>query len=124
MMPYERLLAWKRSHELTLLVYRLTSGWPKHELYGLTSQARRAAMSVPLDIAEGSAKRGSKEFRRYPDIALGSLSEMAYCFHLGRDLGYSNQGEWQELNKLSAETGMLTWRLYSSVAKDSRSSSS
>lgn len=116
-MPYERLLAWKRSHELTLLVYRLTSRWPKHELYGLTSQARRAAMSVPLNIVEGSAKRGSKEFRRYLDIALGSLSETAYCFHLARDLDYTSKEEWHELDTLRAETGMLTWRLYASVAK-------
>ena len=123
MMPYERLLAWKRSHELTLLVYRLTSQWPKHELYGLTAQARRAAMSIPLNIAEGSAKRGSREFRRYLDIALGSLSETAYCFHLAKDLEYASDEEWKALEELRAETGLLTWRLYSSVKKSTRTDS-
>jgi four helix bundle protein len=80
MMPYERLAAWQKSHRLVLLVYRATSKWPKTELYGLVSQARRAAFSIPLNIAEGSAKRGSREFRRFLDIALGSFSELAYCF--------------------------------------------
>ena len=70
-LPYERFQAWKLSYQLTLDVYRLTASFPKHELYGLTSQSRRAAFSVVANIAEGSAKRGPREFRRYLDIALG-----------------------------------------------------
>jgi four helix bundle protein len=71
MMPFEKLEAWKASHRLALEVYRATQTWPKQEQYGLTSQARRAAVSVSANIAEGAAKRGRKEFGRYLDTALG-----------------------------------------------------
>src|SRR6266540_382379 len=63
-MPYERLHAWKACDELTVAVYKATERFPRHELYGLTSQARRAAFSSAANIAEGSAKRGPREFRR------------------------------------------------------------
>jgi four helix bundle protein len=58
MMPYEKLLAWKVAHELALKTYHVTDSWPKNELYGLTAQIRRAALSVPTNIAEGVAKSG------------------------------------------------------------------
>jgi four helix bundle protein len=77
MAPYERFDAWKAAHHLALRVYKVTDGWPQNERYGLTIQIRRAALSAPTNIAEGSAKRGSREFRRYLDIALGSLSEVS-----------------------------------------------
>jgi 23S rRNA-intervening sequence protein len=70
MMPYERLTAWKAAHELVLAVYRATEDFPKHEMYGLTSQLRRGAFSIAANIAEGSAKRGNGEFRRFLDIAI------------------------------------------------------
>ena len=74
MVPYERFDAWKMSHQLALRVHWLTANWPVQERYGLTAQIRRAALSAPTNIAEGSAKRGPREFRRYLDISLGSLS--------------------------------------------------
>ena len=86
MMPYERFQAWRSCHELAIATYRLTRDFPKHELYGITSQMRRAAFSAAANIAEGSAKRGCTEFRRYLDIALGSLSELRYSALLARDL--------------------------------------
>src|SRR6266850_2340243 len=92
MLPYERFQAWKLSYQLTLDVYRLTTSFPKHELYGLTSQSRRAAFSVVANIAEGSAKRGSAEFRRYLDIALGSFSEVASCTSPATPSAYSAAG--------------------------------
>ncbi|MDH4348180.1 MAG: four helix bundle protein, partial [Gemmatimonadota bacterium] len=87
MFPFERLEAWRGCHELTLAVYSVTNTWPRHEQYGLISQSRRAAASAATNIAEGSAKRGPAEFRRYLDIVLGSLSELAYLLMLARDLG-------------------------------------
>ena len=72
MLPFERLEAWKACHQLVLSVYRASDAFPKHELYGLTSQARRAAFSAAANLVEGSAKRGPAEFRRYADIAIGS----------------------------------------------------
>jgi four helix bundle protein len=82
MMPYERFEAWKVTHELALEVYRVTETWPKSERYELTSQTRRPALSAPTNIAEGAAKHGSREFRRYLDIAKGSLSELCYLLAL------------------------------------------
>lgn len=74
MKRYERLEAWHATHQLVLLTYRVTKSFPREELYALTSQARRAAFSAAASIAEGSAKKGPREFRRYLDIAVGSLS--------------------------------------------------
>jgi hypothetical protein len=67
-MPYEKLLAWKVAHQLALETYTITENWPRNELYGLTAQTRRAALSIPTNIAEGVAKSGPREFRRYLDI--------------------------------------------------------
>ena len=70
MMPYERLEAWQSCHALCLETYHVTASFPKSELCGLTSQMRRAAFSAPANLAEGSAKRGAREFRRYIDSCL------------------------------------------------------
>ncbi len=78
MMAYEKFDAWKAAHELALAVYQITDRWPNSERYQLTAQIRRAALSVPTNISEGAAKRGPADFRRYVDIARGSLSELTY----------------------------------------------
>lgn len=115
MMPYERLLAWQRCHQLVLSVYHATNRWPREERYALSLQARRAAYSAGLNIAEGSAKRGPREFRRYLDIANGSLSELSYILRIARDLNYFDAGEWEELEQLRVSAGQLTWKLYCSM---------
>jgi four helix bundle protein len=79
---------WQRSHALVLEVYRLSSNFPRDERFGLTSQLRRAAASVPTNIAEGSKRRGSQEYARFLNIAEGSLAETEYLTVLSRDLGY------------------------------------
>jgi four helix bundle protein len=99
-------------------VYRITSDWPPKEQYGLTSQARRAAYSAAANIAEGSAKRGKREFRRFLDIALGSISELTYIFLLAKDLGYLKPEVWGEIEAIRDHAGRLTWGLYRSL--DSR----
>ena len=119
MKPYRRFDAWRACHELVLAVYKITTKFPQSELYGLTSQIRRAAMSAPLNIAEGSAKRGPREFRRYLDIALGSLSELSYAIMLAHDLDYITQEEWEVIETLGDDAGKLTWRLYESMARRS-----
>ena len=88
-MGYEELRVYERSYRSALAIYRLGTGFPKEELYGLTSQIRRAATSIPLNIAEGYAKRGSqKEFKRYLMMALGSSDEMQVLLSFVKDLGY------------------------------------
>jgi four helix bundle protein len=111
MLAHERLRAWAVSHELTVAVYRVTEGWPKRELYGLTSQVRRAAAAVPTNLAEGAAKRGTREYRRFVDIALGSIAEVAYLLHLARDLGLLAPSDHAHLDDLRKRTGGLVWRL-------------
>ena len=113
---HEQLKSWAACHELTLAVYRVTGDWPTGEKYGLTSQARRAAFSAAANIAEGSAKRGPREFRRFLDISLGSLSELSYIFLLARDLGYLKVENWGEVEAIRDHAGRLTWGLYRSLA--------
>jgi len=120
MAPYERFRAWRECHALALTVYRATETFPVHERYGLTSQARRAAVSAAANIVEGSARRGSKEFRRFLDVALGSLSEVGYILRLSRELGFLREEAWSELHGVQSRAHFLTWRLYESVARASR----
>jgi four helix bundle protein len=115
MKRYQRLEAWQAAHQLVLLTYRVTKSFPREELYGLTSQARRAAFSVAANIAEGSAKKGPREFRRYLDIAVGSLAELAYIFQLVKDLDLIEPAKWSELDQAREQAGRLTWGLYRSV---------
>ena len=119
MLPYERFAAWKLCYQLALHVYKATARFPKSELYGLTSP-RRAAFSTVANIAEGSAKRGGGEFRRFLDITLGSLSELSVALRLARDLEYLTAEQCNELERLRNHAGVLTWRLYSAVAKAKR----
>jgi four helix bundle protein len=115
-MPYERFEAWKASHELALEVYSATRNWPRSELYGLTSQLRRAALSAPTNIAEGSARRGRAEFRRFLDISLGSLSELAYLLRFAHDSKLLATQSWEALQNLRDKAALLTWRLARAVA--------
>ena len=117
MKRYESLEAWQAAHQLVLLTYRVTKTFPREELYGLTSQARRAAFSVAANIAEGCGKKGPREFRRYLDIALGSLSELSYIFRLVNDLELLETSKWNELDEAREKAGQLTWGLYRSVRR-------
>ena len=117
MFPYQRFRVWHLSHELVLAVYRATASWPKAERFELTTQTRRAAYSIPMNIAEGSAKKGSREFRRYLDISLGSLAELSYCLLLARDLGHLALSDWERLENLRTAAGRLLWKLHRSVGQ-------
>jgi four helix bundle protein len=116
-MPYERVEAWKKAHELVLSVYRVSLGWPRAEQYGLVSQVRRAAFSVAANIAEGAAKKGSREYRRFLDVALGSFSELTYCLKLAADLGYLVPDDQAGIEPIRASTGKLLWGLYQGVKR-------
>lgn len=114
-MPYERYEAWRVAHELALEVYRITDQWPACERYQLTAQIRRAALSVPTNIAEGAVKRGPREFRRYLDIARGSLSEVSYLLRFSKDRGILDSESFQMVHELRDRAGRLTWGLYASL---------
>jgi four helix bundle protein len=115
MMPYERFEAWQLCHELTLAVYRVTESFPSDERFGLTSQARRAAVSAAVNIAEGAAKHGRREFRRYLDIAIGSLAELSYILRLSRDLRLVSADGLRNVDGLRERASQVTWSLYRSL---------
>ena len=110
-MPYERFEAWKLCHELALAVYEATKSYPTEERYGLVSQTRRAAFSAPVNIAEGSARRGPREFARFLDFSHSSLIELGYALRFARDCGILNRDTWKQLDELHARANYLTLRL-------------
>jgi four helix bundle protein len=116
MMPYERFEAWQVCHQLALEVYRITDRWPSTERYQLTAQTRRAALSAPTNIAEGASKRGPREFRRYLDIARGSLSELSYLLLFSKDRGILERETFDRIDTLRNRAGKLTWGLYASLS--------
>jgi four helix bundle protein len=87
---FQGLLVWRKAHELTLAVYRLTSLFPKHETFGLSLQMRRAGVSIPVNIAEGFRRRGKPETAPFLNIAEGSLDEVRYFLILANDLKYAD----------------------------------
>lgn len=116
---YERIKAWQACHDLVMSVYRLTDRWPDRERFGLVSQARRAAFSAAANIAEGAAKRGPREFRRFLDTSLGSLAELSYVLRLARELDFPSREGLGETETLCDHAGRLTWGLYRAVAAKS-----
>jgi four helix bundle protein len=102
---FEDLLVWQKAHAYVLEIYRITKAFPKSELFGLTSQMRRAATSIPANIAEGFKKRTPREKVRILNIAQGSVEESRYYLILARDLSYADTGEF--LPKLEEVSRML-----------------
>jgi four helix bundle protein len=116
MAPYEKLHAWRECHELALAVYRSTRQYPVEERYGLSSQTRRAAFSAAVNIVEGSARRSRKEFRRFLDIALSSLTEVGYAIRFARETGFLPDSDWANLDDRQNRARFLTLQLYRSLA--------
>jgi four helix bundle protein len=114
---YERLDAWQAAHRLVLLIYRTTQSFPPEERFGLSSQLRRAAFAVAANMVEGAAKKGPREFRRYLDIAVGSIAELTYTLRLVRDLQLISEAQWQALEAQRDQVGRLTWGLYASMRR-------
>jgi four helix bundle protein len=112
-MGYRQLKVYEKSYKSALAVYRMTERFPREEIYGMTSQIRKAATSIPLNIAEGYAKRESqKEFKRFITMALGSSDEMQVLLEFAKDLGYIDKeiysrakAEYQEISRML--NGML-----------------
>jgi four helix bundle protein len=113
---FEEVEVWKKSHAWVLAVYRLTDQFPKHEMFGLTSQLRRAAVSIPANFAEGFKKKGRADKARFYNIAQGSLEECRYYMILARDLGYGDTATL--LNSLEEVSRMLESYSRSMLAAD------
>jgi four helix bundle protein len=101
---FRDLIVWQKAHHFVLEIYRFTKAFPSDEKFGLTSQLRRAAVSVPANIAEGFPKRGPSDKIRFFNIAQGSLEEVHYYLILAKDLGY---GDSSSLLNLYDEVGRL-----------------
>ena len=95
MKDFHSLKVWEKAHGLTLAIYKSTEQFPKQELYSLTNQVQRAAVSVPANIAEGCGKDSDAELKRYFSIAMGSASELEYLLLLAHDLGYLGTETYQ-----------------------------
>lgn len=103
MQDFRQLKVWQKSHELTLAVYRETAAFPKSELYGLTSQLRRASSSIPANIAEGCGRGGDADFARFLQIAMGSATEVEYHLLLASDLALLADDAHQALEAQTTE---------------------
>jgi four helix bundle protein len=95
---FRDLQVWEKSHRLTLDVYKATNEFPKEEKFGLVSQMRRCAMSIPSNIAEGCGRRGNGEFHKFLQIATGSASELEYQLLLARDLAYLKEVDYKHFS--------------------------
>ena len=95
MKDFKALIVWQKSHSITLDIYKLTATFPKHESFGLTSQIRRSALSIPSNIAEGCGRFSVKEFAQFLIIASGSSSELEYQLLLARDLDYISEIDYE-----------------------------
>lgn len=115
MHDYHNLLVWKKALEFVKLTYRLAKIFPNEELYGLTSQLRRAAVSVMANIVEGRGKPSEKDFLRYLYIAKGSLNECQCYFELVRELNYIDEEQFSYIDKKRGEVGYLLFKLIQSL---------
>ena len=115
MRDFNKLAVWRKAHALTLAVYRASHSFPKEEQYGLTSQARRAAASIPANIAEGCGRSGDAELARFVTIAAGSASELQYHLLLATDLGYIAADIYQPLHQQVIEVKRMLNGLHRSL---------
>jgi four helix bundle protein len=112
---YRRLLAWQAADEMATTAYRVTASWPSQERFGMISQLRRAAVSAPTNIVEGSARRGRREFRLFLGYALASLAEVEYLLQLALQVGVATDDDEATLAPLIKRAGQLTYRLLCSM---------
>ena len=112
------LEVWKVAHQLTMQVYKITEGFPKTEQFGLTSQVRRSASSVPTNIIEGQARQYKKEFIQFLYISKGSLEETNYHLFLAKDLGYITDEQYKLLFDLCTRIKMMLFKLIKSMTEN------
>jgi four helix bundle protein len=115
MAPYRELLAWQAAHEMAVATYRISRAWPSQERFGIISQIRRAAVSAPTNIVEGSARPGRREFKHFLGYALASLAEVEYLLDLAQEVGVATSEDRTMLMPLVTRAGQLTYRLLRSM---------
>ncbi len=118
MKDFRDLKVWEKAHHLAVSVYRATADFPSEEKYGLTSQLRRSAASIPSNIAEGCGRSGDRELARFLQIAMGSASELEYQLLLCRDLGLLQGSVYKELEKPTIEVKRMLTSLIRKLMAD------
>lgn len=112
---YKKLFVWHKADELAFQVYLETKKFTKEEIYGITSQLRRAVISIPTNIVEGAGRQGRKELKQFINIALGSLAETEYLLEFCFRLKYINEESYKRLEELRKYSGALLWKFYKSL---------
>ncbi|MFZ5809736.1 MAG: four helix bundle protein [Chloroflexota bacterium] len=118
MKDFRNLKVWNKSHSLTLNIYRDTEHFPHHEVYGLTSQLRRACVSIPTNIAEGCGRGSDADMKRFMQIAMGSASETEYLILLATELGYLSKEQSLELSSEVVEVKQMLSTLIQRLKAD------
>ena len=116
-MYWKNLKVWQKAHELVLQIYKVTSKFPKEEIYGLTNQIRRASASVPANVVEGYSRNSTKEYIKFLFNARGSLEEVRYFLFLAKDLQYLPESEYQVLEDEYKQVSKMLNRLLITLKK-------
>lgn len=116
MPPYKDLKAWEHARHLAIECAKAARRFPEYEQDGLADQLRRAGYSIPLNIAEGSARKGSREYRRFLDTAVASLAEVETILGIAKELGYIAPADHSRLEGIATETGKTVYGLLRKVA--------
>ena len=115
---FKDLHVWKKAYELCLSIYRISQEFPKYELYCITAQMRRSAISVSSNIAEGYSRKNRKEYVHFLYVAYGSLSELETQILLSKDLGYMQQYDLEQLLKMKEEIGAMMYKLIKTLSPE------
>jgi four helix bundle protein len=124
MRDFRGLKVWEKAHVLALQVYGASAAFPRAEMFGLTSQVRRASTSIPSNLAEGCGRRSDRELARFAAIAMGSACELEYQLLLSRDLGYLTGGRHEELDAGVVEVKKMLTALMARLSAGGRSKAS
>jgi four helix bundle protein len=119
MQDFRNLKVWEKAHSLTLDIYRSSKSFPKEEMYGLTSQMRRASVSIGSNIAEGACRKGDTDFARFLQIAVGSASELEYQLFLARDLELLKTADYERLSDSAVEVKKMLASLMQKLRAES-----
>jgi four helix bundle protein len=114
---YRDLVVWKQGMDLAAACYSVTTSFPKSELYGLTGQLRRAAVSIPSNIAEGHGRRSTKAYMNHISIAIGSQAELSTCIELAARFGFLDQAALKHITALSDSVGRLLYGLHRALKR-------
>ena len=112
---WRKLEVWELADDLAFKIYKVSRGFPKEEIYGITSQIRRAALSIPTNIVEGYSRKGDKELSHFINISLASLAETKYLIYFSHRLEYVTDNEYNKIKQGYEKLGKKLWRFYESV---------